>query len=314
MNVFIELDPSFLNNVDPLSQKTFQELICSRKNAGRTYHLCEVQQEGNRSFFFDGACLIEYCFKYINDLKNPLTREPLGEISILKATEIDGRFERIAKGVFGSLQPLEYLPLILEDHEKEADEKAKAHYNMGFAYYSGDGCEVNMKLAYTHFEMAHRLGHKDAAYAICAIYRKQKKPVGALHWLDQHIKDRVLTVSDYIDCGSTLEEYAKSFPSGLDSLSKSTAQTKKAFAYFHKGALAGNLYCIAKMVAFFENGFSESNHAIAKQWRELIPQEDRDLPIYDYMKRLLADPRCKEQTQVIDVTPTLRQEKPAYLS
>ncbi len=273
-----------LNQIDLFSQDSLLNLKNEQFGKNLPFYLCEIQ-ENTTQFLFEGSRFCEYVLRDAQPV-NPLTKRPITTFTMYEASKETSVFHEIFNQ--DTLKPINYLPVLWNDCSRSDIEKGEYYCRMGECYAFGTDCEINEKKALEYYRIGAHLGDKTAEYNLMLLLEEKNLKDEHLYWSLKYLENLdPIGVEDYFRCAKAFEAatHVKNYQ-------------EYAFYFFQKGAMAGNPYCIAKMIRYYEVGFGVSrDESKAKAWREYLPEKWREAPIRDYMAHLCENPSILKLTK-----------------
>jgi hypothetical protein len=264
-----------LNQTDLFSQDSLFNLKNEQFSKDLPFYLCEVQ-ENTIQFLFEGSRFCEYVLRDDQPV-NPLTKRPITTFTMYEAVKEGSVFQAIFNQ--DTLKPINYLPVLWNDCSRSDIEKGEFYCRMGECYAFGTDCEIDQEKALEYYRIGSHLGYKTAQYNLMLLLDEKNLKDEHLYWSLKYLENLDPMVEDYFRCAKAFEtaKHVKNYQ-------------EYAFYFFQKGAMAGNSYCIAKIIRYYEVGFGAArDESKAKAWREYLPEKWREAPIRDYMTFLCED-------------------------
>lgn len=270
--------PVDMNQFDVFTQKSLQNLDEERRVRQMTLYIGRVV-ENNTAFYFDGSKFFEYYMKNGKAPSNPLTKRQIREFTILKASDAPGRFSLYLNQAEAT--PFRYLPILLNDPEREGSERGDFYERLGTCYARGDGCAQDNDRAMFYYEKGIEQGDIRCHLNLSRIYIRKERYPEALSWTTLYLnKARNPLVSEYIQAAQLFEL-----------CENEENRDASMFMYYHLGACKGNPFCIAKVISFYESGFGVTeNRDKAAAWRAFLKPEWREKEIGAIVDELSENP------------------------
>ncbi|MCP5504287.1 MAG: hypothetical protein H7A41_03950 [Chlamydiales bacterium] len=262
-----------LEEKDPYTFESFEELQNQRFEAGMDYYICLVQQ-GDKSYLFDAERFVFDCIKNGEEIiLNPLTREPIENFYIYVSIPSTPRFTfYMDKDI---LVRENRLPIFYNNpHALTPDQRFLLE-----CHARNLKKKNQLEEAKKFYSLAAKMGSTTAKVSLSQIYSHEGNREQVLHYLSECLESE----ADTMDANSL-------FVSAL-LLWKHQAYELSIKAYT-LSAEKGSQLGLAILINIFEGlqgGDGIGKDLIkAQQWRERLPKNRQNASMVDYFKELQA--------------------------
>ncbi|MGE0197386.1 MAG: tetratricopeptide repeat protein [Simkaniaceae bacterium] len=263
---YLEID---LQEKDPYTMGTFEELQIQRFRSNLDYYLCVIKEE-NRYYLFDADLFIYNCIKnHGKMIDNPLTREPIQNFYVYVSSPSQPTFRFFMdKQVLteGHRMPIFY-------NNPDASIPDRRLYIESYAYNLKKKNQLDEAIPF--YIMAAELGSPSAKINLAQIYSFQKNQERVLHYLSEYLKHDKddMSVNGLLTCAKIFWEHQE--------------QDLSLKAYV-LGAEKESQIALAILISIFEedHGQMEKDLSKAELWRKKLPEAWQKRPIVDYIQHL----------------------------
>lgn len=285
---------------DVYSQESIESLFEERIKNKMDLYICLVVQDGKK-FFFEGSRFLEGYIKSPTPV-NPLNRKPITSFKIIKIDEenlVNILDEKAMK------DRMNFLPILLNDPTRDKHDQGRIHSLIAFEHYKCNRVDETLN----SYLKSVNLGYYEAEKKLSIFFDERNLNTESLYWNMKYLSHIDDSNSDPDVCGIINLCAAEFYRRAITESNKDYEE----YSYFYtkKAALLGNLYAVAKLIYYYENGVGvQESQEKSLLWRELIPLHWRGSSIRDYIHHLVAIPLSGESVNEITVPPLLLEKEP----
>jgi len=250
--------------LDVYSQCAFQVLQQERFEKGMDYHICMIQQEGS-TYLFDASMFIEDCIMNQTVIKNPLTRTPITNLSILVSSKKDVDFKLLMSQKEVTTPP-NHLPILWNDTRRSLAERID--YLLEYAkFFESQDIEKTLQA----YEKAASMGGHEAMLRLVRIYQSMgKNELAMVHLKEALNYHSELAVKDIFYCAHRAEGYS---------------DKETAFRAYQCAAQKKNMIGIGEVILQLEESKSDTSEEVAF-WRKQLPSKWQASQMTDFFDHL----------------------------
>lgn len=254
-----------LKEIDIYSLSSFEVIQYQRFEAGMSYYICLVKENG-KTYLFDASRFIENCVISGTVIKNPLTQQTIETFEIHVSSKEAPEF-KLYMTKEDVTKPPNHLPILWSDTSRELSNRFDLMLAYGKAFETQD-----LQKTLLVYEDAAAAGCSEAMLRLVTKYMGLDQKENAIKWLHKSLNSLYLRVQDLFFCAHVFEDYQ---------------DKKMAFKAYKLAAEKKNMIGLGELIHHFEQGIGvEMNLEEAHKWRQYLPEGWKDSSISDFFDHL----------------------------